>query len=89
LISLGNDQTVEKVMQLLKGESSHWINKNNVSKFKFAWQDEYFAASVSPSGIPAVRRYIANQEEHHKKVSFKAEFDGFMERAGFKGFKDT
>jgi len=51
LISLGADQTIEKVMQLIKGESSFWINKNNLTRFKFAWQDEYFAASVSPSGI--------------------------------------
>ncbi len=88
LISLGAGQTLEKIMQLIKGESSFWINKNNVSKFKFAWQDEYFAASVSPSGIPAVRRYIANQEEHHRKTSFKDEIEGFMVRAGFERFKD-
>ena len=89
LISLGADQTIEKVMQLIKGESSFWINKINLSKFKFAWQDEYFAASVSPSGISGVRRYIANQEEHHRKMGFKEEFDGFMVRAGFQKFKDS
>jgi REP element-mobilizing transposase RayT len=89
LISLGTDQTIEKIMQLLKGESSFWINKNKICKFKFAWQEEYFAASVSPSGIPAVRRYIANQEEHHRKQTFRAELDGFMVRAGFKQFDDV
>ena len=78
LISLGADQTLEKIMQLIKGESSFWINKNNVSRIKFAWQDEYFAASISPSEIPAVRRYIANQEKHHRKTSFKDEIEGFM-----------
>ena len=87
LISLGADQTIEKIMQLVKGESSFWINKNSLSKFKFAWQDEYFAASVSPSGIAAVRRYIANQEEHHRKTSFKEEFEGFILRAGFQKYK--
>jgi REP element-mobilizing transposase RayT len=47
------------------------------------------AASVSPSGISGVRRYIANQEEHHRKIGFKEKFDGFMVRAGFEKFKDS
>lgn len=49
LISLGTDQTIEKIMQLVKGESSFWINKNNLCRTKFEWQDEYFAVSVSES----------------------------------------
>lgn len=67
LISLGTDQTIEKLMQLIKGESSFWINKNNICRTKFEWQDEYFAVSVSESVLGSVRRYIANQEEHHRK----------------------
>lgn len=51
LISLGIDQTISKVMQLIKGESSYWINKNELCKEKFEWQDEYFAVSVSESMI--------------------------------------
>ena len=76
-------------MQLIKGESSFWINQNKLSKFKFAWQDEYFAVSVNPAGLNSVRRYIANQEEHHRKTTFKDEFDDFMVRAGFQRFKDA
>src|SRR5574339_1052202 len=49
LISMGIDQTMSKVMQLIKGESSFWINKNNLCSQKFEWQDEYFAISVSES----------------------------------------
>jgi hypothetical protein len=41
LISLGIEQTIEKVIQLIKGESSHWINKTGLCKTKFGWQDEY------------------------------------------------
>jgi len=89
LISLGSDQTLEKVMQLIKGESSFWINTTGLTKTKFAWQDEYFAVSVNPAGLQSVRRYIANQEEHHRKTSFQEEYDGFMVRAGFSRFKDT
>ena len=88
LISLGTDQTIEKIMQLIKGESSFWINKNRLCKTKFEWQDEYFAVSVSEANIESVRRYIAKQETHHKTNSFDDEFEGFMKRAGFQRFKD-
>jgi REP element-mobilizing transposase RayT len=88
LISFGSDQTLEKVMQLIKGESSFWINKNGLTKTKFAWQDEYFVASVSPSSVERVRQYIANQEKHHSRVSFEAELEDLIARAGFQRFKD-
>ena len=88
LISLGNDQTLEKIMQLIKGESSFWINKSNLTEKKFQWQDEYFVASVSESNLERVRRYIAKQEEHHSKVPFEKEFDELLLRAGFQRFKD-
>ena len=50
---------------------------------KFEWQDDYFAVSVSESGINSVREYIKNQEEHHKKKTFQEEYDEFMKRYGF------
>ncbi len=84
LISLGVDQNIQKVMQLIKGESSYWINKNSLTKEKFEWQDEYFAVSVSESIIDRVRNYIKNQEEHHKKKSFQEEYDEFITKYGFK-----
>ena len=75
-------------MQLIKGESSFWINKNNLCKTKFGWQDEYFAVGVCESTLESVRRYIANQEEHHRTKSFDDEFEDFLKRAGFEKFKD-
>ena len=89
LISLGTDQTLEKIMQLIKGESSFWINKNKLTKTRFEWQNEYFVVSVNESTLASVRKYIANQEQHHKKVSFNDEFDEFLMRAGFQRFKDS
>ena len=86
LISLGTNQTIEKVMQLIKGESSFWINKNKLCKEKFEWQDEYFAVSVSEPILENVRKYIANQEEHHRTKNFDDEFRDFMKRAGFQKF---
>ena len=78
LISLGVDQNNQKVIQLIKGESSFWINKNELTKEKFQWQEEYFAVSVSESILDKVREYIKNQEEHHKKKSFQEEYDEFI-----------
>jgi REP element-mobilizing transposase RayT len=88
LISLGPDQTMSKVMQLIKGESSFWINKNNLRKQRFEWQDQYFAVSVSESVVDKVRAYIKNQEDHHKKSTFSEEYDQFIEKFGFQKFND-
>lgn len=88
LISLGGDQTIENIMQLIKGESSFWINKNKLTEKKFGWQDEYFAVSVSESMINKVRNYIKNQEEHHRLKTFEEEYNEFIVKYGFKKFKD-
>ncbi len=77
LIRLGGDQTIAKVAQLLKGESSHWVNDEKLTGTPFQWQDEYCALSVSESGVEAVRRYIERQEEHHRKKSFAEEYAAF------------
>lgn len=84
LISLGVDQNIQKVIQLIKGESSFWINKNELTKEKFQWQEEYFAVSVSESVLDKVRDYIKNQETHHKKKTFQEEYDEFILKFGFK-----
>jgi putative transposase len=86
LISLGNEQSISKVINLLKGESSHWINTQKLIRGKFEWQNDYFAVSVSESVVDKVRKYIENQEEHHKKISFKEEYDEFIKKYGFKYF---
>ena len=98
LISLGVDQTIQKVMQLIKGESSFWINKEQLldetsyamknDLLKFEWQDEYFAVSVSESMLDKVRDYIKNQEEHHTTKTFQDEYDEFISKYGFEKIKD-
>ena len=69
LIFLKSDQTIAQVARLMKGESSHWININRLTKTKFYWQNEYYADSVSPGAVNNLRKYIINQEEHHKMIS--------------------
>ena len=63
LVSLNADQSIANTIQLIKGGSSYWINKNKLTPQKFEWQDDYFAVSVSESGVDKVREYIKNQEE--------------------------
>ncbi len=83
LVSLNSDQNIATIANLLKGESSFWINKNKLTKTKFGWQDEYFAASVSHSQVDKVRQYIRNQEEHHKMKTFQQEYDEFVSKYEF------
>lgn len=87
LISLGSDQTIEKVIQMIKGESSHWINKENLIGERFSWQSEYLAASVSESHVHKVRNYIKNQERHHTIKTFSDEYEEFINHYGFKVLK--
>jgi putative transposase len=86
LLSLNHDHALSKVMQLIKGESSFWINKNSLTKVKFRWAEEYFAVSVSESHLERVREYIKNQEEHHKIKTWQEEFDELIEKYGFNRF---
>jgi putative transposase len=82
LISLGAEQSISKIAMFLKGESSHWMNKHNLMKMKFEWQDEYIAVSVSDSNVETIQGYIQNQEEHHRKRTFVEEYDELMTKYG-------
>jgi putative transposase len=83
LISLGKDQNISKIIQLIKGESSFWINKNNLVPEKFSWQDDYWAVSVSESHVEATAKYIKNQETHHSIKTFSEEVNLFMKKYGW------
>lgn len=89
LISLSKEQTISKVAQLIKGESSFWINKSKITIYKFAWQDDYWVVSVSESHLQRVKEYILNQENHHKRKSFTEEVDDFMKKYGWEINKDN
>ncbi len=84
LFGLNADMSISKVMQLIKGESAFWMNKEKIITTKFEWADEYFAVSVSESMIDKVRAYINNQEEHHSKITFMQEYEEFMKKYNFK-----
>ena len=88
LVSLGVDQTIQKTMQLIKGESSFWFNNQKLITEKFQWQDEYYAVSVSESILEKVRNYIKKQEEHHHKKTYNEEYEEFIKIYGFQKFDD-
>ena len=89
LISLGTEQTISEVVKLIKGESSHWINQNALTKTKFSWQHEYFAVGVCESLLDKTRDYIRNQESHHSKKEFAEEFELMLKKYGFQRFEDS
>jgi len=80
LFGLNADMTIAKALQLIKGESAFWINREQITNDKFEWADEYFAASVSESQLDKVRAYIDHQEEHHQKVTFQYEYDQILKK---------
>ena len=82
LIQLGRSVSQADLVKKLKRGSNLWIQKRFPQIAKFAWQAGYGAFSVSASNVEAVRRYIANQAEHHAKVSFQDEFRAFLEKHG-------
>ena len=88
LFRLKNNQTIENVMQLIKGESSYWFNKSGLSRLKLNWQKEYFAVSVSESQVEKAKNYILTQEEHYKKKTWEDEYNEFIEKYGFAVFKN-
>jgi len=63
-------------IQKLKGSSSRWMGSG------FFWQEGYGAFSVSPSQVPVVRKYIQNQEQHHRKQDFEQEFIALLRNCG-------
>jgi REP element-mobilizing transposase RayT len=65
---------IPKLVEEIKTSSNKWIKENNLSKFKFDWQQGYGGFSHSHSQVETVANYIMNQETHHKKRSFKEEY---------------
>jgi len=83
LMGLNAAMSISTAMQLIKGESAFWINKQKLTKSKFEWADEYFAVSVSESVLEKVRAYIDMQEAHHAKKTFQQEYDEFFTHYNF------
>jgi len=82
LIDLPATRSVDKVVKLLKGSSSRWINANRLVIGHFRWARGYGAFSVSQSVLEGVIAYIEGQEEHHGVRTFAEEYEAFARRYG-------
>lgn len=81
LLSLPATMSIAKGAQVLKANSSRWVNEERPTHFE--WQEGYFACSVSRSQIPRVMKYIANQHEHHRKIDHAGEMARLLKMHGF------
>ncbi len=81
LISLKTTHRLADVMRDVKTSSSKWIHED-IGFAPFDWQDGYAVFSVSPTAQETVASYIANQKEHHRKLSFREELVQILEAAG-------
>ncbi len=75
---MSKNYALSKVIENIKKESSKWVKQNIPSCSNFSWQTGYGAFSVSSSKLEVVKRYVANQKEHHKKLSYKEEIEEFF-----------
>jgi len=74
LVGLRPAQSISDLMEIVKSDSSAWINNSHLLPVQFNWQLGYSAFAVSKSGVDSVYKYILNQEEHHRKKSFNEEY---------------
>lgn len=80
LIGIRPVQSISELMKSVKQNSSKWINENKFTNSHFEWQEGYGAFSYSKSQLDAVIAYIENQEQHHKKKTFREEYINFLEK---------
>jgi putative transposase len=82
LVGMRPIQSVSSLMQVVKSESTKWINEKNFCNHEFAWQGGYGAFSYSKSQIPNVISYIQQQQAHHRKKTFRQEYVDMLAEAG-------
>ena len=78
LLRIRPAQSAAEIVRVVKANSSKWVHAKWSSDF--AWQTGYGVFSVSESNVTAVKKYIAEQEKHHKKHSFQEEFLAFLKK---------
>jgi REP element-mobilizing transposase RayT len=78
LVSRSPKMSEEKLASIIAESTFAFINENKLCNQNFVWQDSCSAFSVSKSDVDKVCKYILNQKEHHKKISFTEEFETFL-----------
>ncbi len=81
LVGLRPTHCLADVLEDVKGSSSKWVHEE-IGSSKFAWQTGYGGFSVSPSQLETVRKYVREQDTHHRKKTFQEEYVEFLDRSG-------
>jgi putative transposase len=81
-VGLNPNQSISDMMRFVKGDSAEWINREKLTPNKFHWQEGYGAFSHAKSQVDSVVKYIAGQQEHHKKITFLDEYRDMLIKAG-------
>ena len=84
LCELSKDITIPSLIEKMKTTTSRWIKTKGLKFRNFHWQGGYGVFSVSPSLIESAKKYIFNQQEHHRKKTFQDEFRQFLKKYGVK-----
>lgn len=78
IVSMNPKQAPSDLMYHLKRSSSHWINEKKIVPGRFSWQEGFGAFSLGRSQLSGKVKYIEEQQEHHKKISFREEYLEFL-----------
>ena len=88
LLDLHSTVALAEMVKTIKQTATEFIKKTFVLPMFEGWASEYYACSVSPSHVPAVKQYIQNQEEHHSQKNFENEMEEFVKKMGMTLYKD-
>lgn len=80
LINIKPNIALSDLMRDIKANSSRWVNEQKFNNHQFQWQEGFGAFTYSTSQLDNVIKYIDDQEEHHKKQSFKDEYLSFLKK---------
>ena len=80
--SLSRTMAISTLLEEIKTSSSKWIKTKGDKYADFAWQNGYGAFSIGQSQLPDLIRYIANQREHHRRLSFQDEYRQILAKYG-------
>ena len=82
LVGMRTTQTVSDLLREIKSYSSKWINERRLVVGRFEWQEGYGAFSYGKSQIRNVINYIKDQEQHHKTIPLRMEYESFLKEEG-------
>jgi len=82
LVSLGKTTALSNLVREVKKGSTTWLKRQGAVSRAFNWQDGYAGFSVGKSDLLAVKKYIADQKQHHQRISYEEEFISLLEDNG-------